>query len=67
MSQASGRLFLGIATVLLTLLGGCASMNALDFDKPEVELLALQPMPSQGMEARFLVKLRVVNPNSLPL
>ncbi|MDP5071202.1 MAG: LEA type 2 family protein [Congregibacter sp.] len=42
-------------------------MNALDFDKPEVELLALQPMPSQGMEARFLVKLRVVNPNSVPL
>ena len=49
------------------LLSGCASVGMLDFDEPEVELLALEPLPSQGLEARFLVKLRVVNPNSIPL
>jgi LEA14-like dessication related protein len=42
-------------------------MGVMDFDEPEVELLALEPMTSQGMEARFKVKLRVVNPNSIPL
>ncbi|MDA8961946.1 LEA type 2 family protein [Congregibacter sp.] len=49
------------------LLSGCANMGVLDFDDPEIELLALEPLPSQGLEARFLVKLRVVNPNSIPL
>lgn len=49
------------------LLSGCSTMGVLDFDDPEIELLALQPLPSQGMEARFLVKLRVVNPNAIPL
>ncbi|EED32147.1 hypothetical protein NOR53_3117 [gamma proteobacterium NOR5-3] len=49
------------------LLSGCASIGVLDFDDPEIELLALEPLPSQGMEARFLVKLRIVNPNAIPL
>lgn len=48
-------------------IAGCASVGIMDFDEPEVELLALEPMPTQGMEARFRVKLRVVNPNSIPL
>jgi LEA14-like dessication related protein len=39
----------------------------MDFDEPEVELLALEPVPAQGMEARFRVRLRIVNPNSVPL
>ncbi|WOJ97327.1 LEA type 2 family protein [Congregibacter brevis] len=54
------------AAILLSLVG-CAGMGALDFDEPEVELLGLEPLPSQGLEARFLVKLRIVNPNSIPL
>ena len=54
-------------TALLVSLAGCASMGALDFDDPEVELLGLEPLASQGLEARFLVKLRIVNPNSIPL
>lgn len=53
-----------LATLLLS---GCASMGVLDFDDPEIELLALEPLPSQDLEARFLVKLRVVNPNAIPL
>ncbi|WP_439106313.1 hypothetical protein [Congregibacter sp.] len=31
---------------LLISLAGCASMGALDFDEPEVELLGLEPLPS---------------------
>ena len=38
-----------------------------DFDEPEVELLALRPITAQGMEARFLVSLRIVNPNAVEL
>lgn len=58
-----------IFTCLLTalVLGGCAGFPGLDFDEPEIELLALEPLPSQGLEARFLVKLRIVNPNAIPL
>ncbi|EAQ97480.1 Conserved secreted protein [Congregibacter litoralis KT71] len=58
----------GLAALVLMLLAGCASIGgALDFDDPEIELLALEPLPSQGLEARFLVKLRVLNPNPVPL
>lgn len=53
--------------LLLVLAGGCANLGVSDFDTPEVELLALQPLPSQGMEARFRVRLRIINPNAIPL
>jgi LEA14-like dessication related protein len=56
-----------LSLLAVILLAGCSSIGVMDFDEPEVELLALEPMPSQGMEARFKVKLRVVNPNSIPL
>jgi len=56
-----------IAAMLLILGTGCANIGSLDFDEPEVELLGLEPLPSQGLEARFLVKLRIVNPNAIPL
>ncbi|MFT4767033.1 MAG: LEA14-like dessication related protein [Glaciecola sp.] len=64
--MAVNRLVLSLLFTTL-LLSGCASVGMLDFDDPEIELLALEPLPSQGLEARFLVKLRVVNPNSIPL
>lgn len=51
--------------LLLTLLlglGACASMNG-SFDPPKVDLAGLEPMSTESMEPRFLVKLRVVNPN----
>lgn len=56
-----------VAALLLSLLAGCAGISGLDFDEPEVELLGLEPLPSQGLEARFLVKLRIINPNAIPL
>lgn len=51
----------------LLLVTGCSTMGLDDFDEPEVELVGLEPLPSQGMEARFLVRLRIVNPNSTAL
>lgn len=52
---------------LLVFISACAGIGLSDFDEPEVELIGLEPLPSTGMEARFLVRLRVVNPNSIPL
>lgn len=52
----------------LLLLSGCASLtDVVDFDDPQVELLGIEPMRGQGMEARFRVRLRIVNPNGIPL
>jgi LEA14-like dessication related protein len=56
---------LALAAVL-ALLGACASMG-LDFDDPEVELVGLRPVAGNAMEARFVVSLRIVNPNPIPL
>ena len=55
-----------IAIVVLAQ-GACSSLPTNDFDKPEVELLSLRPIAADGMEARFAIKLRVLNPNSVAL
>jgi LEA14-like dessication related protein len=49
---------------LVAVLGGCASMNR---DPVQVQLVDLEPMEGEGMEARFLCKLRVQNPNDGPI
>ena len=49
------------------LIAGCAGIGLDSFDEPEVELLALEPLPARGMEARFLLRLRIVNPNPVKL
>jgi LEA14-like dessication related protein len=51
---------------LIIWLGGCASMSR-DFDPPRVDLAGLEPMQSGSMEPRFLLKMRVVNPNDKAL
>jgi LEA14-like dessication related protein len=56
-----------LATALLLLLAGCANVGLEAFDDPDIELLALEPMPSRGLEARFLLRLRIVNPNPIAL
>lgn len=48
-------------TVLLASLSGCSLFGARD--DVYVDLVGLEPLPSQEMEARFAVKLRVQNPN----
>jgi LEA14-like dessication related protein len=42
-------------------LAACAAMPGMDPLK--VTLAGVEPLPGEGMEARFVVKLRVVNPN----
>ena len=57
-----------LALVLWILaVAGCAGIGLDDFDKPDVELLSLEPLPGRGLEARFLLRLRIVNPNPVKL
>jgi LEA14-like dessication related protein len=58
-----------LAALLLPLMlsVGCASLPGSGFDSPQVELLSLRPITGLGMEARFAVSLRIVNPNAVPI
>jgi LEA14-like dessication related protein len=51
---------------LLTLAASCATLSP-DFDKPVVEVVGLQPIKGSGLEARFRISLRIVNPNEADL
>jgi LEA14-like dessication related protein len=51
----------------LALLSACANVGLEEFDKPSIELLAIEPVAAQGMEARFRLRLRIVNPNPVAL
>ncbi len=54
-----------LCALLTGVLGACASVEG--FDEPDVELVGLEPLAGSPMEARFLVRLRIVNPNSIDL
>ena len=58
-----------VLLVALLMLGGCAALQpgGSDFDPPTVELMGVKPVRSQGLEARFDISLRVVNPNARAL
>jgi LEA14-like dessication related protein len=45
-------------------LGGCAAMN---HDPVQVQVVDVESIEGEGMEARFLCKLRVQNPNDSPI
>lgn len=51
----------GLIVVMLAL-GACASLFG-QRDPLRIDLVGLEPLAGQGMEARFTVKLRVQNPN----
>lgn len=63
---------MSIRSVLFVLLafgvlvfGGCASLR---YSEPiDVVMAGVEPLQSQGLELRMLVKLRIQNPNDLPL
>lgn len=60
---------LSLKTGLLTLLmvlAGCASLS-MPFEKPDVKLVSVYLLPSDTMEQRLAIKLRVTNPNSMTL
>ena len=50
----------------MLLLGACATMSS-DFDPPVVDLVGVEPLGSESAEPRFLIVLRVVNPNDRDL
>ena len=55
-----------LALALLPLaLGACSSLPF--GEAPRVDLVGLAGLPGEGLELRFLAKLRVQNPNSQPL
>jgi hypothetical protein len=59
---AMPRLFRLCFILLLALgLGACASLG--QRDPLRIDLAGLEPLPGQGLEMRFAVKLRVQNPN----
>lgn len=45
------------------LLSSCASW-APDYEKPDLQLTNLQLLPSQGLEQRFRLSFRIMNPNN---
>ena len=56
------RMFVRTTTLLLlVLLSSCATLP--DRDALNVRVVGLEPLPSEGLELRFALKLRVQNPN----
>lgn len=54
-------LAIGVAAAL----AGCASM--MGRDPVQVQVVGVEPLTGEGMELRFLTKLRVQNPNDAPI
>ena len=54
-----------MACVSLLCVAGCASLGGAD--PLRVTLAGVEPLPGQGMEVRMAVKLRVQNPNDMPV
>ena len=52
--------------LLCLLLPGCASLGS-RMEAPEVFLIGLAPLPGGALEQRFLIQLRVLNPNDTAL
>ena len=51
--------------ILVALLTGCATLS--NADQPSVQVVGIESLPSEGLEVRFALKLRVQNPNGAPL
>ena len=56
---------LALLAMAALLLGACASLQRPE--PVEVILVGVEPLPGEGLELRMRVKLRVQNPNDLPL
>lgn len=54
-----------VALLLLTINVGCSTLPG--NDDPSVRVAGIEPLPSEGLELRFALKLRVQNPNETPL
>ena len=57
-----------ITGLVLLYLAGCSTLGGYsDFDEPDIELVGIEAAGTQGIEARFKIRLKVTNPNSIPL
>lgn len=56
---------MGIAGTLGAGLAGCAHLPG--GEPLRVNLVGIEPLPGEGLEVRFALKLRVQNPNELPV
>lgn len=54
-----------LTLLLATVLMACAGLGSLT--PVSVDVVGVEPLPSQGLEGRFMVKLRVQNPNDQPI
>lgn len=54
-----------LTALLLLGLNGCSSLGG--HDPLQVNLVGIEPLPGEGLEMRFAVKLRVQNPNARPV
>jgi len=61
-----GSARLGVAALLVLLLSSCALLNP-GYEKPSVHLVKIEPLSSRGLEQRFRVDLKIINPNSAGL
>jgi Late embryogenesis abundant protein len=61
------RLLMQVTALLATvaLLSGCASLT--DLTAPRVNLAGIESLPGEGLELRFMLKLRVQNPGDADL
>jgi hypothetical protein len=62
MRTPRGRL---LAAAAIAAIAGCAGLAPAR--EVWVEVAGLEPLPGQGMEGRFLLRLRVQNPNEAPI
>lgn len=54
-----------LLTSLLLTLAACSTLSS--HDPLRIELAGIEPLPGEGLEARFAIKLRVQNPNDRPV
>lgn len=59
------RLLAVLILVQVAFISGCATLP--NSDSPTVRVVGLDPLPSEGLEVRFALKLRVENPNETSL
>lgn len=53
------------SVLIISLISGCATLGGRD--SPDVRIVGLEPLPSEGLELRFALKMRVLNPNDAPI
>lgn len=55
-----------LACFLIVAVSGCATLSP-NFETPQIQVLSIKRMPSQGMDQQLVVELNVQNPNAMDL